>query len=224
MNSKTILIVEDDSDINHLLAEILTRNGYHTVQAYSGTEADLLLKQNKFSLIMLDLMLPGRSGVELIQSIRNTSNVPVIVLSAKDGVQHKVQALRMGADDYMTKPFDPDELTARIEAALRRAQDTPQNNSEILSFKEIQLDRESRIVKSGEKNIDLTGIEFAILELLMSNPKKVFTKANLYHSVWNDQFYGDDNTINVHISKLRSKLGQRDYIQTVWGIGYKMEE
>lgn len=224
MNSKTILIVEDDNDINHLLAEILSRNGYRTVQAYSGTEADLLLKQNEFSLIMLDLMLPGRSGEELIQSIRRSNNVPIIVLSAKEGVQNKVQALRMGADDYMTKPFDPDELAARVEAALRRAADVPKERSDILSFKDIKLDREARTVQAGGKSIELTGIEFSILELLMSNTKKVFTKANLYHSVWNDEFYGDDNTINVHISKLRSKLGQRDYIQTVWGIGYKLED
>lgn len=224
MNSKNILIVEDDSDINHLLAEILTRSGYHTVQAYSGTEAELLLEQKDFALIILDLMLPGKSGEELILSIRKTNNVPVIVLSAKEGVQHKVQALRTGADDYMTKPFDPDELTARIEAALRRANGITNGKSEQLLFKDIHLDRESRTVAATDKCIELTAIEFAILELLMSNPKKVFTKANLYHSVWNDEFYGDDNTINVHISKLRSKLGQREYIQTVWGIGYKMQE
>lgn len=224
MNSKTILIVEDDSDINHLLAEILTRSGYQTTQAYSGTEAELLLEHKEFALIMLDLMLPGKSGEELIGIIRKSSNVPVIVLSAKEGVQNKVQALRTGADDYMTKPFEPDELLARVEAALRRAEGSTGKQSELLAFKDIRLDREARTVAAADKSIELTGMEFAILELLMSNPKKVFTKANLYHSVWNDEFYGDDNTINVHMSKLRGKLGAGEYIQTVWGIGYKMQE
>lgn len=223
MAVNTILIVEDDSAINELLAEILKRNGYDAVQAYSGTEARLLLNQHAFTLVLLDLMLPGLSGEDLISAIRQKSMSPVIVLSAKVTPQDKINALRLGADDYMTKPFDEGELLARIEASLRRAGNHSADVPALLRFKDIELDRESRLVSIGGRTVTTTAREFDILELLMSNPKKVFTKSNLYQSVWNDEFFGDDNTVNVHISKLRAKL-EGDYIQTVWGIGFKMQE
>lgn len=221
MYANTILVVEDDSAINDLLAEILLRNGFEAVQAYSGTEAKLLLSQNTFSLILLDLMLPGLTGEELLPLVRLKSNTPVIVLSAKETPQDKINALRIGADDYMTKPFDEGELLARIGANLRRAGGAPSGNT-ALQHKDLELNRESRHISVDGKPVSLTAREFDILELLMSNPSKVFTKANLYRSVWNDEFLGDDNTVNVHISKIRSKLGG-DYIQTVWGIGFKMQ-
>lgn len=224
MICNTILIVEDDNDINHLLAEILKRNGYNVAQAYSGTEAKLLLDAGTFSLIILDLMLPGLTGEELVPIVRQKSNVPIIILSAKETPQDKIHTLRLGADDYMTKPFDEGELLARIEANLRRVGSSRTDASAMLTFKDLQLDKESRIVTAGGKAVTLTAREFDILELLMSSPKKVFTKSNLYRSVWNDEFYGDDNTVNVHISKIRSKLGDGEYIQTVWGIGFKMQE
>lgn len=223
MEKKTIMIVEDDSAINNLLEEILGREGYGVMQAFSGTEARLLLEQKTFVLILLDLMLPGCSGEELMQNIRSKSNVPVIILSAKDEVKSKVQVLRMGADDYMTKPFEPDELLARIEATLRRVHNADRETNAPLCYRDIVLDKDSREISVGERDVELTAIEFSILELLMSNPKKVFTKSNLYRSVWKDEFYGDDNTVNVHISNIRSKLGG-DYLQTVWGIGYKMQD
>jgi DNA-binding response OmpR family regulator len=223
MVSNHILIVEDDSDINNLLAEILKRNGYNVSQAYSGTEAKLLLQTTVFALIMLDLMLPGMTGEDLIPVIRQTGAVPIIVLSARETPQDKAHVLRIGADDYMTKPFDEDELLARIEACLRRAGQTPESPAETLVFRDITLDRELHLVTVSGNPIQLTAREFAILELFMGNPKKVFTKANLYRSIWNDEFYGDDNTVNVHISKIRTKLGG-DYIQTVWGIGFKLQE
>lgn len=218
----TILIVEDDNDINNLLAEILTRAGYSVLQAFSGTEGRLLFEQRQPSLMLLDLMLPGITGEELIEHLRRDSAVPVIVLSAKETGQDKVNALRMGADDYVTKPFDEEELLARIEANLRRAGATQQMAGESrLSQGDIVLDRDTRKVTAAGRELSLTAREFAILELMLANPKKVFTKANIYRSVWQDEFYGDDNTVNVHISNLRSKL-QGDYIQTVWGIGYKL--
>lgn len=224
MQRNTILIVEDDSAINDLLAEIVRRAGFSAVQAYSGTEAKLLLSGESYSLILLDLMLPGLTGEELLPVIRAQSGVPVIVLSAKDTPQDKISTLHLGADDYMTKPFDAGELLARIEACLRRAGHAkPEDAANRLSFRELALDRESRVATVNGGEIALTAREFAILELLLSNPAKVFTKANLYRSVWNDEFYGDDNTVNVHISKLRAKLGG-DYIKTVWGIGFKMQE
>ena len=218
-----ILIAEDDNDINNLLAEILTQAGYDVEQTYSGTEARRLFVQGTApTLMLLDLMLPGMTGEELITHIRQSSSVPIIVLSAKETGPDKINALRLGADDYMTKPFDGEELLARIEANIRRVQFAPEAAS-ILSHHDLLLDRESRKVTDAGKDITLTAREFAILELLMLSPKKVFTKVNIYSSVWNEEFFGDDNTVNVHISNLRAKL-QGDYIQTVWGIGFKLQE
>lgn len=218
----SILIVEDDNDINHLLAEILRRNGFQVTQAFSGTEGRLLFSAQSFSLVLLDLMLPGMTGEELIGVIRAKSTLPIIVLSAKDTPQDKVHVLRSGADDYITKPFHAEELLARIEANLRRSGEFVTTNSKILHFKDLSLDCEGRTATTAGVSLTLTGREFDILQLLMSTPHKVFTKANIYHSVWNDEFLGDDNTVNVHISNLRSKLGDGNYIQTVWGIGFKM--
>lgn len=221
-----VLIVEDDNDINQLLADVLTRAGYAVTQAYSGTEAKLLFGAGEFSLLLLDLMLPGLTGEELLPIIRQQSNLPVIVLSAKESQQDKIAALRMGADDYITKPFYPDELLARVEANLRRMHSvSPAAVAQpLLIYKDVELDAQARTVQVAGAEVSLTAREFDILALLMGNPQKVFTKSNLYRSVWNDEFMGDDNTVNVHISNLRSKLGKGEYIQTVWGIGFKMRE
>lgn len=220
--SHRILVVEDDNDINQLLAELLGRAGYEVVQAYSGTEARLLFTTEKYSLLLLDLMLPGLSGEELISLMRQQSNLPIIVLSAKEAAQDKINALKTGADDYVSKPFNGEELLARVEAALRRSQSQLVPEQQVLQFKDIVLDGDSRRVTQDEKELILTAREFDILALLMGSPKKVFTKNNLYRSVWKDEFLGDDNTVNVHISNLRNKLGGKEYIQTVWGIGFKL--
>ena len=222
MTNYSILIAEDDSDISNLLREILTQAGYHVLQAYSGTEARLLFEQNMPTLLLLDLMLPGMTGEELIIYVRNSSRVPIIVVSAKETGTDKVNALRLGADDYITKPFDSEELLARIEANIRRGQFSPQKPT-ILSYHDLAMDTDARRVTAAGRDIPLTAREFAILELMMINPRKVFTKANIYTSVWHEEFFGDDNTVNVHISNLRAKL-QGDYIQTVWGIGFKLQE
>lgn len=219
-----ILIVEDDNDINNLLAEILTRAGYMVRQAFSGTEGRMLFDQKPPGLALLDLMLPGIMGEELIVHIRQSSRIPVIVLSAKEAGADKVNALRSGADDYVTKPFDEEELLARIEANLRRAgASADAAGAAPLTYRDIALDRETREVTAAGDSITLTAREFAILELFLQSPKKVFTKANIYQSVWNDEFFGDDNTVNVHISNLRAKL-PGDYIETVWGIGFRLRE
>lgn len=215
-----ILVAEDDAAINKLLGEILTGAGYEPVQAYSGTEAKMILDLQPVSFVILDLMLPGLTGEELLPLIRAKGDLPVMVLSARDTPQDKAALLRAGADDYMTKPFDDEELVARIEALLRRHGHVA--TAAALTFKDIELDRDGRTVKQAGSPISLTAREFNILELLMSNPQKVFTKSNLYQSIWNDEFMGDDNTVNVHISNLRTKLGDGDYIQTVWGIGFKL--
>jgi len=216
--------VEDDNDINNLLYEVLTKNGYHATQAYSGTEARLLFERGEYSLVLLDLMLPGISGEELISIFRKASNVPIIVLSAKQGANDKIYTLRTGADDYVTKPFDEGELLARVDANLRRANYVDNEKTTILTYKDLKMDIQARTLTVNGEPVALTGREFDILQLLISNPKKVFTKENIYESVWRDEFFGDDKTVNVHISNLRTKLGKTDDIKTVWGIGFKMND
>lgn len=230
MNSKiNILIVEDDWDINGLLCKILEKEGYSVRASYSGTEAKMCVDQYDYDLILLDLMLPGVQGEELISEIRKVKVMPIIVISAKTELDDKVEVLKLGADDYICKPFDINEVLARVEAQLRRYINFSANkNSNRLTHKNIVLDTESRQVFIKDKEMFLTLREFSILKLLMSNPHKVFTRANLFESVWGDEFIGDDNTVNVHISNLRSKISKIDkdneYIQTVWAIGFKLKE
>lgn len=225
-----ILIVEDNNEINHMLTELLQNNGYATQSAYSGTEAILYLERQIPRAVILDLMLPGMTGEELLAKIKETdSGIAVIIASAKEDVHTRVDLLRAGADDYVVKPFDTEELLARLEVALRKNGRNVQagNRSETLTFKDIVMETERfRVTVSGQE-IALTRREYLILELLMSNPNKVFTKNNIYESVWNEEFVGEDNAVNVHISNIRQKLarvnGEETYIQTVWGIGFKMK-
>ena len=222
-----ILIVEDDVHINEMLCELLRQNGYAPAAAYSGTEALLLLPRGGFSLVLLDLMLPGKTGEQVLAEIRETASVPVIVLTAVTGKETAVRLLRLGADDYIAKPFDNNELLARVDVQLRRsAPQTP--GSGRLVFKDITLDPDGYDALIGGQKAGLSKREFEILRPMMPYPGKVFTKDNLYESVWGGEFLGDDNTVNVHISKLRAKLAAlspgAEYIQTVWGIGFKMRE
>lgn len=224
MRKTSILLVEDDSDISNMLCDLLTQNGYAVGQAYSGTEAVLLMEKNAYDLVLLDLMLPGIPGEEVLARIRHSSDVPVIAVSAKDDTRTKILVLKSGADDYVTKPFHTDELLARIEALLRRNNARPVGR--VFRFKDITLNPSTFEVKVGEQPVILTKREYLILELLMSNPNKVFTKNNIFESVWNEPFLGEDNAVNVHISNIRQKLAKinadQPYIQTVWGIGFKM--
>jgi len=229
-SNKKILIAEYDTDINDLLSNILVREGYSVRSAYSGTEAKMCLEQYDYDLLLLDLMLPGISGETLIEEIRRIKVLPIIVISAKTAVEDKINVLKLGADDFICKPFNIQEVIARVEAQLRRYTkfSAAKEQTSKLTYKGLTLDRESKEVYLKDKQLSLTIIEFKILELLMSNPKRVFTRANIFEKVWNDEFLGDDNTVNVHISNLRSKLAQIDketkYIQTVWGIGFKLQE
>ena len=224
---KKILIVEDDMYISEMLRELLEQNGYSTFTAYSGTESLLLLSQNNFSLILLDLMLPGKTGEQVLQEARTAHSIPIIVLTAKGDKETTVKLLHLGADDYLVKPFDNNELLARIAVQLRRSTSST-SATEILSFKDISLDLNGYDAFINNRKIGLSKREFEILRLMMSHPQKVFTKNNLYETVWGGEFFGDDNTVNVHISKLRSKISaanpDEEYIQTVWGIGFKMKE
>lgn len=230
-----ILIVEDDNDINQMLSELLTLNGYRTMQAFSGTEALLCIRQEAPAAVILDLMLPGMDGEEVLAQIKAAdSRIAVIIASAKDDIDTRIALLQTGADDYVTKPFDARELLARMQAVLRRSR--KQNEADdaqdgqacrnALHYKDLTMYPEDFTVFVGEKELPLTRREFLILELLMENPGKVFAKSNIYESVWNEEFLGEDNAVNVHISNIRQKLAKlhpdESYIQTVWGMGFKM--
>lgn len=230
MSNERILVVEDDVDINDLLCDLLKKNGYEVTAAYSGTEAKMCIKNENYQIVLLDLMLPGIKGESLIEEIRKEKVMPIIVISAKTSLDDKVNVLRLGADDFVGKPFNVDEVLARVQAQLRRYTEfaETQENPKILKYKNIVLNNESREASVNDNLVNLTLREYDILELLMSNPKKVFTRANIFQSVWKSEFLGDDNTVNVHVSNLRSKLANFDkdteYIQTVWGIGFKLKE
>ena len=229
MDTYHILVVEDDPDINRLLCKILTDGGYDCRPAFSGSEAVLWAQQYNYDLVLLDLMLPGLTGEEFIAQMRQKKTMPIIVLSAKAGVESRVNVLKLGADDFIPKPFDNSEVLARVEAQLRRYRQFSGGGGEkqVLTCGDLVLDRESVTVTAGGKPVALTAREFDILALLMSHPKKVFTREQLYEQVWGGEYFGDDNTVNVHISNLRSKLAKAspaEYIKTVWGIGFKMNE
>ena len=226
-----VLVVEDDPDINRLLCRVLTDGGYDCRPAYSGSEAALWTSQYDYDLILLDLMLPGLTGEEFIGSLRQAGKtMPVIVLSAKTGVEDRVNVLKLGADDFIPKPFDNNEVLARVEAQLRRANRFSASAQEqpVLRWKDLVVDQDAVSVTAGGKPVSLTAREFEILSLLMAHPRKVFTREQVYSAVWGEAFMGDDNTVNVHISNLRSKLAKanpgQEYIKTVWGIGFKMAE
>lgn len=217
---KMIAIVEDDLGIGNALEELLTLEGYKVMRAYSGTEAVMLLGQFTFDLVLLDLNLPGLNGEDVLTHIK--SGIPVIIVSAKSAINDKVKNLIAGASDYITKPFDNDELLARIAVQLRKGL---QNNGDILNWKNIQLNKSTFSVLADNKLIKLTKTEFAILALFMSNPKNVFSKSAIVDNISNYTQDGEESSISVHISSLRHKLkevGNQDYIETVWGIGFKL--
>lgn len=228
METCHILVVEDDQDINRLLCRILTDGGYDVRPAFSGSEAVLWAEQYDYDLVLLDLMLPGVTGEEFIARMRKKRTMPIIVLSAKAGLESRVNVLRLGADDFIPKPFDNDEVLARVEAQLRRyKQFSSADGNTVLTHGDLKLDREGVSVTIGDEPVALTAREFEILKLLMEHPKKVFTRAQLYEQVWGGEYFGDDNTVNVHISNLRAKLAKlspAEYIKTVWGIGFKLSE
>ena len=224
---KKILVVEDDKEINRLIREFLSSNQYAVISAENGLDAlRIIREQQDISLIILDLMLPLRSGDRVLKELREFSNVPVIILSAKSVVQSKIDTLRMGADDYITKPFDLDELLVRTEAVLRRTDKTDKPGKGCLTYKKLILDRQGKTAIVNGEPLALTSKEYAILELMLENKGKLFSKANLFESIWNEPYLSDDNTIKVHMSNLRSKLKKLDpeeeYIETVWGMGYRL--
>lgn len=223
--SNTVLIIEDDTEISDMLRILLGQNGYQTVCAYSGTEGALVHNKD-VDLILLDLMLPGKSGEEIIRELKQKHNVPVIVMSAIHDVNKKVDLFGLGADDYITKPFHNEELLARISARLRTSADN--NSPKILTYKDIVLSGENFSVRCNNIEIELSKTEFSLLQLLMENPNRTCTKSMIYDNVWDYENSADDNTLNVHISKLRRKLKDcnpdEEYIETVWGVGYRLKK
>lgn len=224
-----ILIAEDDKEINKLLCDFLESQGYEVQSSLDGLNAINMFRNSSFDLILLDLMLPFKSGDSILSHIRESSNVPVIVVSAKDLTKTKVDMLRLGADDYITKPFDLDELLVRIEVVLRRSggTNTVKETVKTLTHKNLTLDMSAKKVTVNGNEVILTAKEYGIIELLMTNPNKLFSKSNLYESVWQESYIGDDNLIKVNMSKVRTKLKEFDedneYIETVWGMGYRLK-
>jgi len=217
--------MEDDVAIHSLIYEALSLNGFMTLSAYSGTEGKLLFEQGQVDLILLDLMLPGMNGEEFLQQIRHSTTIPVIVVSAKNDQDSKLELLTSGADDYITKPFDVKELLARINIQLRHATKASESNKKEIHYNNITVNLDTREIKINDQTIHLTGREYAILLLFLENPQKVFSRANIYESVWHEPYFDSDKTINMHISNLRNKLNSREtnYIKTIWGIGFKFD-
>lgn len=218
---KRIAIIDDDIYIGNMLEELLRSHGYDVFRAYSGTEALLLLSQNKPDLVLLDLMLPGLSGEEVLPKIQG---IPVIVVSAKVDVQDKVNLLLGGAADYITKPFDTAELLARITVQLRK---TNAQSSDVIAVGDLRLNQTSHEVRVKSAVVRLTKTEYAIVKLLMQNPKQVIAKSVMLDRISEDTPDCTESSLKQHISNLRKKLrdaGGEDYIESVWGIGFKLSE
>lgn len=227
---KRILLVEDEKEISLMVKNYLTKEGYIVDTAFNGEEGLFQFRQRDYSLVILDIMMPKMDGIELIKRIREKSNVPAIILSAKDSEIDKALGLGFGADDYVAKPFSMVELSARVKAAIRRATEYSKkevNQEKTIKLDDLTIDINNYSVKRGDEDLKLTNKEFEIFKLFLTNPNIVFTKEQIYRQVWEDDFMGDDNIINVHIRRLREKV-ERDpskpkYIKTLWGIGYKYE-
>ena len=234
---KKVLIVEDDREIRSLLKNFLLENEFEVAEAKDGNAASTLIAEEEYSIILMDMMLPYKSGDVLIKELRSLkdsarSKTPVIVLSAKTMKDTRLEVLRMGADDYIIKPFDLDEVLVRIEVVLRRSESEAEDavgketdSSQCLEHNGLVLNKELNSVTFEGSPVKLTLKELQLLELFLKNPQKTFTKANLYETVWEDTYYYEDNTVNVHMSNLRSKLKKatgQEFIETVWGIGYKL--
>ncbi|MDR7002150.1 response regulator transcription factor [Neobacillus niacini] len=238
MSQETILIIDDEKEIRDLIGIYLTNEGYNVLKAADGIEGLEYLEKENVHLVVLDIMMPRLDGIQACMKIRENRNVPIIMLSAKSQDMDKIMGLTTGADDYVTKPFQPLELVARIKSQLRRylrlnqSDGNPQANiggqMDVISIDELMINISTHEVTVEGKEIKLTPREFAILELLARNPGVVFSTEKIYERVWNEPFYESENTVMVHIRNLREKLENNPrtprYIKTVWGVGYKIEQ
>lgn len=222
-----IIVVEDDKEINKLVSDFLVSNGYEVVSLFDGLKVTDAVKNDGADLVILDLMLPYKSGDNVLADIRKISNIPVIIVSAKETTQNKIDLLRLGADDYMTKPFDLEEVLARIESNLRRVS-FGRDSGNTLEYNGLTIDENNKVATLDGTELPLTAKEFAILLMLLKYPDKVFSKANLFESIWKEEYIAEDNALVVHVSNLRAKLKNicqdKDFIDTVWGIGYRLHK
>lgn len=229
-----ILVVDDEREIAELVEIYLVSEGYHVIKAFSASEGLRILDDEEIHLVLLDVMMPGMDGITMCKKIREKSNVPIIIISAKSADIDKIMGLGTGADDYVTKPFNPLELTARVKSQLRRYTQLNPNNIDANSknneihIRDLFINRDNhKVILEGEE-IKLTPIEFDILYLLASNPGKVFSTDEIFEKVWNEKVYEANNTVMVHIRRLRGKMNEDNrenkIITTVWGVGYKIEE
>ncbi|MBM7578556.1 response regulator transcription factor [Jeotgalibacillus terrae] len=229
--NETILLIEDDQQIHDMVLNHMEREGYAVTSAFDGDEALSLFSKRTYDLVILDLMLPTANGLDILQEMRKDSMLPILIMSAKGSDLDKALGLGFGADDYIAKPFSLIEMTARVKAALRRSKQYSQTATDqaeqTVRIGDVEMNMSNfSVVKNGEV-VNLTAKEFQILSLLATNPNRVFTKGQLFESVWKEAYYGDDNVINVHIRRLRGKIEDNPssptYIKTIWGIGYKIE-
>lgn len=225
-----VLFVEDNLEICEMLGGYLTAENFEVDCAYDGEQACQKFDSNTYHIVLLDLMIPKISGMDVMKHIRKSSTVPIIIISAKDTEVDKTLGLGLGADDYITKPFSVVEVLARVKANIRRTTEyaAPIQEPKELSFRSLKMDLSNHTVTKNGALLELTAKEFDILKLLLQNPKRVYTKAQIYSLIWNDVYVGDENAVNVHISRLRSKIEDDprspECVITVWGIGYKLGE
>ncbi|MCI9069722.1 response regulator transcription factor [Clostridium sp.] len=219
-----VLIVDDDVNINELIDMYLKSGGYNTKKCFNGNDACSIVSTENIALVILDVMLPGKDGIEVLKYIRKSSDIPVIMLTAKGEVFDKVLALELGADDYMVKPFDPKELLARVKAVTRRYSGENQSK-DIIKYSDLKIDIGAYEVTYKGDIIKLAPKELELLHFMASNPNKVFTREQLMYEVWGYDYPGDSRTVDVHIKRLREKVksGEKWELETVWGVGYKFE-
>lgn len=222
--SERILIIEDEASIQSILSELLTDAGYIVETAGDGLEGISKFRQNHFSLILLDIMMPKIDGYTVCEMIRKESSVPIIMLTALDEEQAQIKAFELKVDDYITKPFSLKLVLLRVEAVLRRIKEQePSPKTAMLTYRGIQLDTESHTVYVNDQEISLTNTEYNLLELFLKNQGRVFTRDNLLNQVWGYDFIGDEKAVNIHIMNLRRKLGS-DLIETIRGVGYRIDK
>lgn len=227
MSEEKVLIVDDEKEIRELIRDYLNVEGFNVELASDGKEAVEIFESDSFDIVILDIMLPKIDGMEILKIIRSKSNIPVMMLSAKKSDVDKVLGLGLGADDYITKPFSPKELVARIKAQLRRYKEfsNSQFNKNILEFKDLKIDLDGYNVYLKDEKIQMSAKEFEILKYLALNPERVYSREQIFNQIWGYNEYGDINTVTVHIRKIREKIEEDssnpEYIETVWGVGYK---
>ncbi len=226
MTAARILIIDDESSIHNVLSAYLTAEGYEFKSAYDGPEGLEIARSFKPDIIVLDVMLPGMDGIELLAKLRRESNVYVIMLTARSEETDKIVGLSVGADDYLTKPFSPRELVARIKAALRRLQNPTDSVGErtVFSFAHLRIDIAARRVWVDDNLIDLTSIEFDILLVLAQHQSMVLSREQLLEKIWGYDYFGDTRVVDVHIGHIRQKLGNESLIETIRGVGYRFED